>query len=74
MGGSSRSKRMRSEKKNRPDGTTENKNMAENVDEKTKNKMPLFEELRKTSREKFESDSDSNISRDVFIHSSKRGM
>ena len=37
-------------------------------------KMPLFEELRKTSREKIESESDSNLSRDVFLNSSKSGM
>ena len=35
--------------------------------------MPLFEEFRQTSREMFESDSDSNVSWDVCLNSSKSG-
>ena len=39
-----------------------------------KQQMPLFEELRQTSQETFESESDSNVSWDVSLNSSKSGM
>ena len=36
--------------------------------------MSLFEELRHTSQETFESESNSNVSWDVRLHSSKSGI
>ena len=39
-----------------------------------KPEKPLFQELRQTSREKFESSSDTKFSRDVCLNSSKNGF
>ena len=36
--------------------------------------MSLFEELRQTSQEMFESESDPNVSWDVYVNSSKSGI
>ena len=50
------------------------KNIAENMEKNEKLKMPLLGELSRSSRDSFESESDSKESRDDRLNSTKSGF